>query len=61
VYTRHHVFALAPVLALSWNEECVSPWLLALKAAIANAATLEEIQRLEGALTTGIVPSEFQL
>ena len=30
--------------------------LLALKAAIANAATLEEVTRLEQALTTGIVP-----
>lgn len=31
---------------------------LAVKAAIANAATLEEIQRLEAALTTGQLPSE---
>ena len=35
--------------------------LLALKAAIANAATLEEVQRLETALTTGIVPSNMTL
>lgn len=35
--------------------------LLALKAAIANAATLEEVQRLETALTTGIVPSDLKL
>lgn len=35
--------------------------LLALKAAIANAATLEEVQRLETALTTGIVPSDMKL
>ena len=35
--------------------------LLALKAAIANAATLEEVTRLEQALTTGIVPSDMQL
>ena len=33
--------------------------LLALKAAIANAATLEEVTRLENALTTGIVPSDL--
>ena len=35
--------------------------LLALKAAIANAATLEEVTRLEQALTTGIVPSDMRL
>ena len=35
--------------------------LLALKAAIANAATLEEVTRLEQALTTGIVPSDMKL
>ena len=35
--------------------------LLALKAAIANAATLEEVTRLEQALTMGIVPSDMQL
>ena len=35
--------------------------LLALKAAIANAATLEEVTRLEQALTTGIVPSDMQV
>lgn len=33
--------------------------LIAVKAAIANAATLEEIQRLEAALVTGSLPSEF--
>ena len=33
---------------------------IAVKAAIANAATLEEIQRLEAALVTGSLPSEFQ-
>ena len=32
-----------------------------LQAAIANAATLEEVQRLENALKTGIVPSEVQV
>lgn len=31
--------------------------LTAIKAAIANASTLEEVQRLEKALKTGIVPS----
>ena len=31
------------------------------QAAIANAATLEEVQRLENALKTGIVPSEVQV
>lgn len=35
--------------------------LQALKIAIANAATLEEVQRLETALTTGIVPSDLKL
>ena len=35
--------------------------LLALRAAIANAATLEEIARLEGALTSGILPSDMKL
>ena len=35
--------------------------LQALKVAIANAATLEEVQRLETALTTGIVPSDMKL
>lgn len=35
--------------------------LMMLKAAIANAATLEEVQRLETALTTGIVPSDMKL
>jgi U2 small nuclear ribonucleoprotein A' len=35
--------------------------LLALKAAIANAATLEEVARLEQALTTGILPSDMKL
>jgi U2 small nuclear ribonucleoprotein A' len=34
--------------------------LIAVKAAIANATTLEEITRLENALTTGHLPSEFQ-
>ncbi|KAG1666960.1 hypothetical protein FOA52_004243 [Chlamydomonas sp. UWO 241] len=33
--------------------------LVAVKAAIANATTLEEISRLENALTTGQLPSEF--
>mmetsp|Transcript_8650 Transcript_8650/g.14910 ORF Transcript_8650/g.14910 Transcript_8650/m.14910 type:complete len:333 (+) Transcript_8650:56-1054(+) len=33
--------------------------LIAIKAAIANAATLDEIRRLEEALTTGHLPSEF--
>lgn len=33
--------------------------LVAVKAAIANATTLEEIQRLENSLTTGQLPSEF--
>ena len=33
--------------------------LLALQAAIANAATLDEIQRLEAALTSGHLPSEL--
>ena len=33
--------------------------LLALQAAIANAATLDEIQRLEAALTSGQMPSEL--
>ena len=35
--------------------------LLALKAAIANAATLEEVTRLEEALTSGVVPSDLKL
>lgn len=35
--------------------------LTAIKAAIANAQTLEEIQRLEAALTTGHLPSEMQV
>eukprot|EP00195_Chlamydomonas_chlamydogama_P008019 CAMPEP_0202898158 /NCGR_PEP_ID=MMETSP1392-20130828/6745_1 /ASSEMBLY_ACC=CAM_ASM_000868 /TAXON_ID=225041 /ORGANISM="Chlamydomonas chlamydogama, Strain SAG 11-48b" /LENGTH=267 /DNA_ID=CAMNT_0049584009 /DNA_START=42 /DNA_END=845 /DNA_ORIENTATION=- len=34
---------------------------VAIKAAIANASTLEEIQRLESALTTGQLPSEVQI
>jgi len=33
--------------------------MLALKAAIANAATLEEVRRLEQALVSGTLPSEF--
>lgn len=33
----------------------------AIKAAIANAQTLEEVQRLETALTTGHLPSESQV
>ena len=33
---------------------------LQVKAAIANASTLEEIQRLEAALVTGALPSEFK-
>ena len=33
--------------------------MLALQAAIANAATLDEIQRLEAALTSGQMPSEL--
>ena len=32
----------------------------AIKAAIANAQTLEEVQRLENALTRGQLPSELQ-
>ena len=32
----------------------------AIKAAIANAQTLEEVQRLENALTSGHLPSELQ-
>ena len=32
----------------------------AIKAAIANAQTLEEVQRLENALTSGQLPSELQ-
>ena len=35
--------------------------LLALRAAIANAATLEEVTRLEEALTSGVVPSDLKL
>ena len=35
--------------------------LTAIKAAIANASTLEEVQRLENALKTGIVPSAVQV
>jgi len=35
--------------------------LLALKAAIANAETLEEVQRLEEALSSGTVPSDLKL
>jgi hypothetical protein len=35
--------------------------MLALKAAIANAATLEEVSRLERALTTGQMPSDLIL
>jgi U2 small nuclear ribonucleoprotein A' len=34
--------------------------LTAIQAAIANAATLEEVQRLEQALQGGTLPSEFQ-
>lgn len=34
--------------------------LIAVKAAIANASTLEEIQRLESALVSGSLPSEFK-
>jgi U2 small nuclear ribonucleoprotein A' len=33
--------------------------LLAIKAAIANASTLEEVQRLEKALQSGVMPSEL--
>ena len=33
--------------------------LLAMQAAIANAETLEEVTRLENALNSGVVPSEF--
>ncbi len=35
--------------------------MIAVKAAIANATTLDEIQRLEAALTTGQLPSEFDV
>ncbi len=35
--------------------------MVAIKAAIANAQTLEEIQRLEEALKTGALPSELKL
>ena len=35
--------------------------LLALQAAIANAETLEEVARLENALSNGVMPSDFQV
>ena len=35
--------------------------LLALQAAIANAETLEEVARLENALSNGVMPSDFQI
>lgn len=38
-----------------------SQQLLALKAAITNAATLEEVTRLEQAMTAGILPSDMKL
>ena len=42
------------------GDDGTTPW-LSVQAAIANAATLEEVQRLENALKTGIVPSEVQV
>ncbi len=41
------------------SKKATAQQLLAVKAAIANAATLEEIQRLEAALTSGQLPSQF--
>ena len=35
--------------------------MLAIKAAVANAQTIEEIRRLEEALKTGHLPSEYQM
>ena len=35
--------------------------LTAIKAAIANASTMEEVERLENALKTGVLPSEMQV
>ena len=52
---------LVPVVEEAPSKGPTSAHLTAIKAAIANAATLEEVQRLENALKTGNVPSEFRV
>ena len=50
---------IAPVAAEPQVRKGPTPeQITAIKAAIANAATLEEMQRLEAALKTGHLPSE---
>lgn len=50
------VQAAEPVVRKGPSPEQIT----AIKAAIANAQTLEEVQRLENALTSGHLPSELQ-
>ncbi len=50
------VQAVEPVVRKGPSPEQIT----AIKAAIANAQTLEEVQRLENALTSGHLPSELQ-
>lgn len=49
----------APAVVEVPSKGPTSAQLTSIKAAIANAATLDEVQRLENALKTGHVPSEF--
>jgi len=51
--------AAAPAAAPSTGPSAAQ--LTAIKAAIANATTLAEVQRLENALKTGLVPSDVQV
>lgn len=51
----------APAVVEVPSKGPTSAQLTSIKAAIANAATLDEVQRLENALKTGNVPSEFQV
>ena len=50
-----------PVAEEAPSKGPTSAQLTSIKAAIANAATLDEVQRLENALKTGNVPSEFRV
>lgn len=51
----------APAVEAPPSKGPTDAQLTAIKAAIANAATLEEVQRLENALKTGHVPSQVQV
>ena len=52
--------AAAPAVSVP-SKGPTAAQITAIKAAIASAATLEEVQRLENALKTGHVPSEVQV